>query len=94
MSRDSNTLHKVKDDDPRLQSHPMLNEKLNWRERAVPLVVHGDGVRCTMKGNSLLTFQWAFLTAAAWDWDSIFYTAGFPKVCRSFEKVPGVGHDT
>ena len=65
MALHSNTLHKVKDNDPRFQNHPMLTEKLDWRERDVPLIVHGDGVRFTMKGNCLLTLQWVFLTASA-----------------------------
>ena len=93
MTLHSNTLHKVKDDDPRLQNHPMLTEELNWRERVVPLIIHGDGVRFTMKGNSLLTLQWVFLIASAWGWggDLLYFRVhksvqGFSKAAWNWER--------
>ena len=42
----------VKPTDPRLVGHPMLS-RTSWMDRAIPFVMHGDGVAFTMQGNSL-----------------------------------------
>lgn len=44
---------KVKDDDHRIQRHKMLGQR-KWRERNVPLNVHGDNAHFILKNNSLL----------------------------------------
>ena len=53
--------------DPRLQHHPTL-EKPGWMDRAIPLMVHGDGVPVTRVGQSgtksLDTISWQSLFAA------------------------------
>jgi hypothetical protein len=83
----------VRNDDPRMMHHPMRNVP-GWMDRAVPITVHGDGVRFSMAGNVLLTYQWAITTAISWGWDSIFYIASFAKVCRSYASIHGEGTDT
>ena len=47
---------KVSDDDPRLVNHPVLMID-NWKKKALPLLLHGDGVRFTMKKTASLLFQ-------------------------------------
>ena len=70
----------VSPDDPKIIGHPML-EKPGWRQRAVPIILHGDGVQFTQRGNSLMTIQWKFLQNVEWGWDSCFHIADFPKMC-------------
>ena len=57
----------VHPEDPRLLRHPMVINKPDWRRRAVPIVIHGDGVRFTQYGNSLISVQWSFCSQLAGD---------------------------
>ena len=79
----------VSPEDPRLQRHPMLVEKEGWRRRAVPIVVHGDGVRFTQYGNNLVSVQLSFLLSSGWGWEQIYLAASFPKSARCFQSVHG-----
>ena len=79
----------VRDDDPRLVGHPMV-QKPNWKKRAVPLCIHGDGARFTQKGNKLLILSVSFLLADGWSWFSIFMMASICTANRCYEKVHGV----
>ena len=48
----------LKPTDPRLQHHPMLANPA-WRAKAIPIIMHGDGVRFTNKyGNRLMVVSW------------------------------------
>ena len=79
----------VPPDDPRLVRHPMLIDKPDWRRQAVPIVVHGDGVRFSQHGNNLISVQWSFLLSSGWGWDEIYFAGSFPKSVRCFESVHG-----
>ena len=75
--------------------HHPVQGKCDWKNRAVPITLHGDGVRFSMLGNTLLTYQWAVAcTLASWGFESIFHIASFAKVCRSYGSVHGEGNDT
>ena len=81
---------KIKPNDPSLVGNPMCS-KPNWRKRAIPIVLHGDGVSFTRNGNSLLVVSMSFLLAAGWSWHSTFMLACFPKFCRAYASLHGVG---
>ena len=85
---------KVRADDPRLMHHPVQGKR-DWKNRAVPITLHGDGVRFSMAGNVLLTYQWATACVLSnWGFGSIFHIASFAKVCRAYSTIHGVGNDT
>ena len=39
-------------DDPRIMNNPIVGKE-NWKDRVVPIALHGDGASCTMKNNKL-----------------------------------------
>ena len=47
-------------EDPRLRDHP-INAQPDFKNRAHPIVLHGDGAQSTDLGDSLLTLSWGFL---------------------------------
>ena len=49
-------------EDPRLRDHP-IKAQPDFKNRAHPLVLHGDGAQFTDLGDSLLTLSWGFLGA-------------------------------
>ena len=59
----------VRPDDPRLIGHPML-EKPDWKRRAVPLMVWGDGGAFTHAGNPIMFVCLGFLLMLAFSWKS------------------------
>ena len=79
----------AKTGDPKLVNHPMLLKE-NWRRRAVPLMLHGDGARFTKTtGNTMVTIQWSFLLSTGFGWTKIYLIAAFPKSCRAYTQVHG-----
>ena len=54
----------MRNDDPRLMHHHVQGKR-DWKSRAVPITLHGDGVRFSMAGNTLLTYQWAVANVLA-----------------------------
>ena len=51
--------NRVKDDDPRLLPLGDLMEQADWKSKAIPYMLHGDGARYTNKNSdSLLSIQW------------------------------------
>ena len=87
-------MYQVRPDDPKLVGHPML-EKENWKSRAVPLMLHGDGVSFTTGGQSLLAISFSFLlSSAGWSELSIFLITAVCKAARCYSKVHGEGVDT
>ena len=81
------------DDDPRLINHPM-KRKPNWRQRAVPLVIHGDGAVYTSKENSIKIVSIRFMQGLGWGWDSIFLLAAFVTSCANKSPNTGPYEDT
>ena len=76
---------------PRLLGHPLL-EKGNYREKAVPLVLHGDGAQFARKAQqSLLVCSWRSLLNTAFDF-GIFLLFCLPKSIRV--KAGGDGPDS
>ena len=65
-----------------------------YKHKAIPLLLHGDGVQFTMKGNSLLTVQFMPLLAKGWAWETIWLCATWPKNCRTYSWVHGPHGDT
>ena len=45
------TFWNAMEDNPQLRDHPVLNRR-DWKRRAIPLVLHGDGVPLTGIGKS------------------------------------------
>ena len=87
-----NFWERVDDIDPRLVGHPMLG-RASWMDRAIPMVIHGDGVAFTMKGNSLACLSVGGVLCSGWSLHS-WLMACFPKNCRAYESVYGAGNDT
>ena len=84
----------MRPDDPRLVGHPML-AKDNWKSRAVPLLLHGDGVSFTTGGSNLLAISFGFLlSTCGWSEMSIFLITAVCKAARCYSKVHGPGVDT
>ena len=84
----------MRNDDPRMMHHPVQGKR-DWKSRAVPITVHGDGVRFSMAGNTLLTYQWAVANVLTnWGFESIFHIASWAKVCRAYKEIHGAGNDT
>lgn len=79
----------VRQDDPKLVNHPMLT-KHRWRERAIPLVFHGDSVQFVKDPtNSLFVLHFSFLLASGNTWDTHFLTFSLPKGARATEDAQG-----
>ena len=76
----------VRPDDPKLLGHPMLKVE-GWRRIFVPLLVHGDGVRCSSRGNNLLVVSLGFLLSRNWSWMSVFMLALFTKHNRCYSII-------
>ena len=84
----------MRPDDPRLVGHPML-KKHNWKSKAVPLMLHGDGVSFTTGGQNLLAISFSFLlSTSGWSEMSIFLITTVCKAARCYSKVHGEGVDT
>ena len=81
----------VRPDDPKLVNHPM-KAMPGWKTKMIPLALHGDGVRFSKSGNSLLVLSFAFLLAKHWSWECIFLITMFTKYNRCYEAIDG--HDT
>ena len=89
----ANIWNNVKADDPKLINHPILGID-GYKDKAIPLLLHGDGVQFTMKNNSLLTVQFSPLLAKGWSWESIWLSATWPKNCRAHAFLHGPYGDT
>jgi hypothetical protein len=78
-------------DDPRLAGHPVRDME-GYRERAVPLVLHGDGAQYTTHGDSIKTLQWSILGSqrAGSSWDYVFMIIAFVSSCAAKKDVDGV----
>ena len=80
----------MRPDDPRLMGHPML-AKDNWKSRAVPLLLNGDGVSFTTGGSNLLALSFGFLlSSCGWSELSSFLLASVCKAARCYKQVHGV----
>ena len=79
----------VCDDDPRLQG-PSLVHVPDWKDRAVPLTVFGDGVSFTRAGNSLHCLCWGSMLGSGWSKDSLFLAACWPKGACAVRATHGV----
>ena len=74
--------------DDRLQGHPMCLEK-HWREKTIPIFVHGDGVEYQSRDN-LLVFSWGGLLASMNSLKEHMLLAAFPKSCTSPKTWPAI----
>ncbi|CAE7455722.1 unnamed protein product [Symbiodinium sp. CCMP2592] len=70
-----------KSGDSKLNAHPMTLEK-DWREKTVPLFLHGDGVEFQSR-DSLLTFSFGALGCGLSSLETNLYLASFPKSCAA-----------
>ena len=82
----------VRPDDPRLIGHPML-AKPDWKRRAVPLMIWGDGGAFTRAGNSIMLLCVAFMLMGDLSRESVFPVSLFCKFNRARGSVHGVGND-
>ena len=78
----------LRPDDPRLVNHPMCHQP-DWKDKFIPLVLHGDGVQFTHRKNSLMVWSMSFLLAPGWSKAITFLMGTFCKVNR-VQPVPGV----
>ena len=83
----------IKDGDPRLWMNPMTRIA-DWQQKFIPLILHGDGVRFTMRGNNLLCVQFAGLLSVGFSWLDIWHIVNFPKSCRTYATDHGPSNDT
>ncbi len=51
--------------DPRLFGNPMTREH-GWKDKFIPLAMHGDGVSFTQKGNPMAIVSMCFILATGW----------------------------
>ena len=75
-------------DDPRLVNNPITG-KAGWKDRAVPMALHGDGASFTMKNNKLLAISCSFLLGTGWSSRSTFLLAVFTGINRTFGSLHG-----
>ena len=80
---------KVLPDDPRLVGNPMVRVR-DWMHKFVPMCLHGDGVRFTMKSNSLMVTNISFLLPQGFSVGATYLLWVFAKVCNTYEGVHGV----
>lgn len=74
--------------DRRMWNHPLL-DRADYRTKAIPIVIHGDGARFNSRGNSLMVLSWSLLTAESGIWDNIFMFAAVPKYIRCIQSRHG-----
>jgi len=63
--------------DEKLKGHPMTLEK-DWRDKTVPLFLHGDGVEFQSR-DTLLTYSFGALVCGLSSLEANLYLASFPK---------------
>ena len=67
----------VRNDDPRVQGSPLVHVP-DWKDRAVPLTVFGNGVSFTRAGNSLHRLCWGSMLGSGWSKDFVCLAACWP----------------
>ena len=80
------------DNEPRLEHHPVKHMR-DYRSRAIPLVLHGDGAQYTTHGDSLKSLQWSVLGSegvGTRSWDHVFLITSLVSRCAAHEDVDGV----
>ena len=76
----------IRTDDPKMVNHPLLGVP-GFREKTIPVWLHGDGVGYGDR-DSLLCFSWGSLLTTSNTLDSSFYIASWPK-SWTLKKKPG-----
>lgn len=79
-------------EDPRVLDHPLLDRE-NWKDRALPVMLHGDGAEFTKTHESLTSVSWSFIASTGGTWDKVFLITTFPKTAVASKKF-GNGVDT
>jgi hypothetical protein len=72
--------------DDRLAGHPMTSKR-DWRQKCIPLFLHGDGVEFQLR-DSMLVWSWGCLLSLFSALDSHLLIALFPKSCTCLETWP------
>eukprot|EP00969_Alexandrium_andersonii_P197875 8741215-Alexandrium_andersonii.AAC.1 len=70
------------------QNHP-LRAVENYAQRAVPIVVHGDGAVYNRDFDSVTTVQWSPLLVQTGVWESVYLVTAFAKDSRAVQKLDG-----
>ena len=65
--------------DDRLENHPMCLEK-HWKDKCIPLFLHGDGVEYHSRGN-LMVFSWGSMLGQGASLKQHWLLACYPKSC-------------
>ena len=77
----------VHPDDPRLVLLDDLRRRPNWKDKAIPFALHGDGAQFTKKNsNSLQCAQWKSMLTENSE-NCIFRSSASPKIARSMWKM-------
>ena len=77
------------DYDPQFVAHPMRRTR-NWRTRAIPIILHGDGAKFTCESkNSLMVVSWRPLRNIHFDVGT-FLLFGLPKIIKANGDKHGV----
>ena len=74
--------------DDRFSGHPMKSNK-NWRQKCIPLFLHGDGVEYHER-DSLLVWSWGCILSLLSSLDCHLLIANFPKSCTCQETWPNL----
>ena len=80
-------MEKVEDlQDPKLSDHPLKKgfssfEKSSWREKTIPIIIHGDGVEYHNR-DSLMVWSWAPLLNQLPSLESHSLLCVWPKSCQ------------
>ena len=72
--------------DDKLTGHPMCLEK-HWKEKTIPLFIHGDGVAFQNR-DTILVFSWGSLLGDKGSLEKHFLLANYPKSCTNEKTWP------
>ena len=72
--------------DDKLTGHPMYLEK-HWKEKTIPLFIHGDGVAFQNR-DTILVFSWGSLLGDKGSLEKHFLLANYPKSCTNEKTWP------
>ena len=65
-------------------------DKPRWQERAIPIILHGDGVNYGgAHGDTVMVVQWSMLLSKIHTWQSHFLVTAVPKRCRTHLRLDG-----
>ena len=80
----------VRNDDPKLHGHPVLDQGPGWQSKFTPLRVHADAGQFTKAGNSIMMLDWGSILHVSHTLDSLFLFGCVLEVVICKQKERGV----